>query len=135
MSIFVYDYLKESFRLFVTSKFLLTLASKHLKVLQADATYKLLWLGFPVLIIGMSDREKVFHPIGISLCKGEGEADFEFIFKSLVIGFSRCGLNPIEDEKIDLMADGAHQIWLAFKKVFKNPNNKRGQYYAFLSIN
>jgi hypothetical protein len=48
-----------SMRLFISTRHLLSLASQHLRVLQVDATYKLLWLGFPVLVIGISDSNRV----------------------------------------------------------------------------
>ncbi len=50
---------KKSSRVFVSTKNLLEMASKHTLVLQADATYKLLWMGYPVLLIGISDMDKV----------------------------------------------------------------------------
>ena len=103
-------------RLFLTTKHLLRLACEHLEVLQADATYKLLWLNYPVLIIGMSDREKVFHPLGLALCKQETGNDFTFIFKSLLIGITRCGFQV--PKKVHLLADGADAITNGFKEGF-----------------
>ena len=95
-------------RLFISSKHLLSIASKHLKVLHADATYKLTLLGYPVLIIGTSDMDKVFHPLGISLCTDEKSEDFQFIFASLKIGIEKCGYQQLNN--VDLMADSADAI-------------------------
>ncbi|CAF4641731.1 unnamed protein product [Rotaria sp. Silwood2] len=35
--------------------------------LCSDATYKLVWQGFPVLIIGTTDLNKAFHPFGLAI--------------------------------------------------------------------
>ena len=43
----------------------------------------LIWQGFPVLVIGSSDRDKKFHPLGMAVTTSEAEEDFEFIFKAL----------------------------------------------------
>jgi len=51
--------------------------------LQVDATYKLLWQGFPVLVAGCSDQNRVFHPVTIAVCTGETAEDFRFLFESL----------------------------------------------------
>ena len=102
-----------SMRVFISTRHLLSLASKYVRILQADATYKLLWLGFPVLIIGISDMNKIFHPIGIALCKDEKTADFAFIFNSLVIGINRCNLPELNH--VDLLADAADSITNGFR--------------------
>jgi hypothetical protein len=39
--------------------------------IQCDATYKLSWEGFLILIAGVSDQNRVFHPVCISLTAGE----------------------------------------------------------------
>ena len=44
-----------SFYIFISTKRLLKLASNSTKI-HADATYKLIWQGFPVLIVGTKSR-------------------------------------------------------------------------------
>ena len=105
-----------SMRIFITTKHLMKLASQHCSLLQADATYKLTWLGYPVLIIGFSDMDRVFHPISIALCKGETGLDYKFIFKALQIAIERCGFESLK--QVDLMADAADAITNGFKEVF-----------------
>ncbi|CAF0981240.1 unnamed protein product, partial [Didymodactylos carnosus] len=68
------------FRFFLSTKALLKIASIS-KNLHADATYKLIWQGFPVLVIGTSDYDRKFHPFGLAICYDEKQSDFEFIFK------------------------------------------------------
>ena len=52
-------------------------------VIQADATYKLLWHGFPFLIPGSSDKMRTMHPFGLAVCSFESENDFKFLFDSI----------------------------------------------------
>ena len=53
----------DRFRFFVTTRRLIEFSSNFKCVLQTDGTYKLLWIGNSVLLIGSSDFNRVFHPI------------------------------------------------------------------------
>ena len=64
----------------------------------------------------MSDREKVFHPLGMALVKNETGVDFAFIFKSLLIGITRCGFKA--PKRVHLLADGAEAITNGFEQGF-----------------
>ena len=75
----------DQFRFILSTRALLELSSS-LVVLQTDATYKLIWNGFPVLIIGGSDAKRRFFPIAIAVCSAEKHLDFKFIFDSLQKG-------------------------------------------------
>lgn len=70
------------FRFYVSTKRLLNLATFSTK-LHADATYKLVWQGFPVLVCGTTDLGRHFHHFGISVCVNEKQEDFEFVFKTI----------------------------------------------------
>ena len=48
--------------------------------LCADATYKLIWQSFPVLISGTIDLQRHFHPVSESIYSNEAVDDFTFIF-------------------------------------------------------
>lgn len=50
-------------------------------IFGTDATYKLNWNGFPLLILGRIDKGKHFHVIGIACCSHEKEDDFRFFFQ------------------------------------------------------
>ena len=50
---------------------------------MTDATYKLIWQGYPVLIVGVVDNNKSFHPIGLIVANSETSEDFEFVYSSL----------------------------------------------------
>ena len=104
------------FRFFLTTKRLLLIANKSSKI-HADATYKLNWQGFPVLIVGTTDLDRKFHPIGLSVCSEEKQKDFEFICKAI-----RDGLFKLDDSNTYnpnvLIADGSDAIRNAFTRIF-----------------
>lgn len=81
-----------------------------------DATYKLVWQGFPFIVVGTVDRAKKFHPLAFALTTSETEADFKFIFvaiKSAVEKMFGCEFCPRV-----LIADGAYPIRNAFEAAF-----------------
>lgn len=88
---------------------------QHCSIVQADSTYKLVWLGFQVLIIGITDMDKVFHPLGLTLSLEEKAEDFEFIFKSLIIEIEICQYQQLG--LVNLQADAADAITNGFKKA------------------
>lgn len=82
-----------------------------------DATYKLVWQGFPIFIVGTTDIAKHFHPFGIAVCTNEQTNDFKFIFN----GISK-GLELVNQQKFDpkvLISDGSIAIRNAFKDIYK----------------
>ena len=96
------------FGFFITTKRLLN----HLpisRILHADATYKLNWNGFPVLVTGTSDSDRQFHPFGLATTYGETAGDYEFVFATL----KRLNLGPEV-----LVSDCADAIRNAFLNVF-----------------
>jgi hypothetical protein len=113
---------RESFRFFVTTRRLLSISSTA-KFIHADSTYKLIWNNFPVLICGTSDKDKVFHPFGISVCTNERQEDFQFMFESLQVGLEVTSQSVLpNDGSVGLIADAADAITNGFKSVFSNGN-------------
>ena len=45
-----------------------TMKTTHL---ATDATYKLMWQGFPVLMIGTTDKDRRYHPFGLAIRTNE----------------------------------------------------------------
>jgi len=92
--------------------------------IHADKTYKLLWQGYPVFVIGSSDKRNVFHPIAIGVCGHENADDFEFIFNTL----RNFGYNPeyLMCDDADAIRNGAKRVWsnikcgMCFSHVFMN---------------
>jgi len=76
------------FRIFISTRRLLTTSSTSTKI-HADATYKLVWQGFPILIVGTTDADRHFHPFGLAICTNEEKQDFKFLFQSLVNGVEK----------------------------------------------
>lgn len=105
----------EHFRFFMTTKSLISNAAQAVSI-NADATYKLMWQGFPCLIVGTTDASKKFHIIGVSVCTSETEADFVFLFRAM----QQCAadLLNIEISPAVIVCDAAHAISNAFKSVF-----------------
>lgn len=103
------------FRFIVTTKLLLQQAIGQEK-LHTDATYKLVWQGFPVLLLGTTDLYRSFHPFGIAVCTSEKQKDFEFVFAAVKQGVQ----NTFDKEFAPkfLIADASKAIGNAGLKVF-----------------
>lgn len=54
-----------------------------MRLVQTDATYKLIWQGYPVLCIGARDANYAFHSFAVAIIKKETQEDFAFIFQSI----------------------------------------------------
>jgi hypothetical protein len=80
--------------------------------LYADATYKLNWQGFLVLIVRTSDYNRKLHPFGLAVCSDEKQQDFEFIFKSISDGVEKFTESKFTPEI--LIADGSGDTRNAF---------------------
>jgi hypothetical protein len=105
----------EYFRYFISSKTMLKMAlnADHI---HADATYKLVWQGFPVLVIGTTDRNRQFHCFGVGVCTDEKTEDFKFIFNSLKNEVARIFNTQISPST--LISDAAKSIQNSFRAVF-----------------
>ena len=68
-----YEEFEDQFRVVITTRNLLKFSLHFELVLQTDGTYKLMWQGFPVLILGSSDYDRRFHPILLSVCSREAQ--------------------------------------------------------------
>lgn len=105
----------EYFRFFMTSKALIQNACVAVSF-NADATYKLLWQGFPVLVVGTTDLNKKFHLIGVAVTTNEKEEDFRFMFDAV----SKCAgdLLNVSVKPTTLVSDAAKAIQNAFKSTY-----------------
>lgn len=104
-----------NFRVFATSKALIRKA-EYAKCLCADATYKLMWQGFPVLVVGTTDMNRKFHLIGLAVCRNEQEDDFKFLFESVKVSAHK--LIGVRVAPTVLVSDAAPAIGNAFKNAF-----------------
>lgn len=62
----IIDATEKKFHVMASTLRLLSNSTKS-KALHADATYKLLFEGFPVLVVGTTDKNRHFHPLGVAL--------------------------------------------------------------------
>jgi hypothetical protein len=104
---------EQDLKIVFSTKRLLSIARK-LRMIQADATYKLLWQGFPVIIVGTSDKDNVFHPYLLAVIKGETCEDFSFVFRAL-------HEYNLEWKPSILLGDASEAITNAFVNVFGIP--------------
>lgn len=84
--------------------------------IHCDATYKCIWQGFPVLVVGTTDMFRKFHAFGVAVCTHETTIDFEFLFDAV-----KSGLLQIFNENFNpqfLISDAAGSIHAAFKNIF-----------------
>ena len=70
-------------RIYFTTKRLTSLMQKNNHI-SIDPTYKLIWQGYPVFMVGTTDMDKQYHPFGLAVCINEEQADFEFVFEAVV---------------------------------------------------
>lgn len=106
---------ESTFRFFVSTKTLIQIAS-GVKNMHTDATYKLVWQGYPVLLVGLSDSDRKFHPFGVCAATRERAEDFEFIFNSIKTAVKNLFHVDI-DPKV-LICDAAGSIHNGFINVF-----------------
>ncbi|GBP97568.1 hypothetical protein EVAR_103638_1 [Eumeta japonica] len=66
----------------MSTKYLIEI-SKDAGVVHTDATYKLIWQGFPVLVCGTTDRNRKFHPLCVTIPSNEQKEDFKLMFQGL----------------------------------------------------
>ena len=103
-------------RLFFTTRRLIKQAELSKNHICTDATYKLIWQGYPVLIVGTTDKDKKFHPYGLAVCINEETDDFAFIFESLKVAINK--ISGFDYKPTTLVADASGAITAGFIKVF-----------------
>lgn len=128
-----------NFRIVVSTKRML----KHcngIEKLCVDATYKLVWNGFPFMVLGTIDRVKKFHALCFALCVNETTEDYRFIFDTLadnVLKLTGTIFEPrilISDAALAIrnafsMAFPAHDLMvMCFVHVLRNVNKHKDKY-------
>lgn len=117
------------FRIFFSTKRLLKHALQS-KIIHADGTYKIIVQGFPMLVVGISDKANHFHLSGICITSSEGSDDYEFLFNSLQHGLALAANEQLQPTK--LVADAAIPITNGFMRSFDGNNFDR--IYCFLHV-
>lgn len=106
---------KMFFRFCMTTPHLLLMMST-VQSFCIDATYKLNWLGFPLIVFGTVDRMKRFHPLLYGCTSSKTSDDYRFIFQSIKEGVEKDIVKRIDARF--LIADGAHAIKNGFMNIF-----------------
>jgi hypothetical protein len=110
-----FDFDAQTFRIAISSKTLLELSTKR-NHLHADATYKVNWNGFPLIVIGTTDRHRKFHAVLICISSNETSVDYAFAFGSL-----KDGVEVYCDSSLQvttIVSDAAGAISKGAKEVF-----------------
>ena len=95
-------------KVFLTTSRLLSQIPKS-ETLMIDATFKMLLIKFPVIVVGINDAGRRFHPVGIVLSNKEDSDAFEFAI--------RAALDAKPEHRFqNLMGDCAASITKAFKR-------------------
>lgn len=96
----------------------LLLGALNTQFICADATYKLNWQGYPLLVVGNTDQDRHFHNVAVVVSTHERTEDFLFMFQKLKnIIYS---LFEIDYKPSYLMSDAAPAIHNGFSQVFDN---------------
>lgn len=107
----------QSFRFCMSTPTLLEKLSNAL-IIATDATYKLNWLGYPLIIVGTVDNAKKFHPMIYAFSSHERTEDYEFVFQTIKDAIALHLKKEFKPEI--LVADGADAIRNAFYKVYES---------------
>lgn len=120
------------FRFIMSSKLMLQNATKS-DIIQIDATYKLIWNGFPVFVLGTTDKKKKFHLIAIGVSTNEKQEDFEFMMSSLKTSVEVI-IKKIYMPTV-LISDAAPAITNAFDSIFMNGKKTKVMCYYHVVSN
>lgn len=106
-------------RLFISTKSLLRMSSDA-DCIHADATCKLKNQGYPVLVVGTTDKARAFHLLDLAIAKHETSVDYAFLFEAVKSGIKRVADKELKPKA--LVCDAVPAIRNGLKEVFpENP--------------
>uniref|UniRef100_A0A914VF88 MULE transposase domain-containing protein n=1 Tax=Plectus sambesii TaxID=2011161 RepID=A0A914VF88_9BILA len=101
----------------MTQRLLLNLGKPGGDVLQVDGTYKLMYEESTVLTLGISDRHRRLHPVGIAIIsQAESTTAYIKLFECLQEALRQSGLPEYWPSAV--MSDGDPSITRAVSEVF-----------------
>lgn len=115
-----YEKEDDSFAFVTSTRRLLTNAARQPN-LSSDGTYKIMWQNFPVVVVGMIDRQKHFHVTGIVITSNERESEYKFAFETIRLGVERETKTTYKPEIV--ISDHAAAIRNGFFDVFGPSEN------------
>ncbi|KAF0295052.1 hypothetical protein FJT64_007364 [Amphibalanus amphitrite] len=92
------------------------------EVVHLDATYKLTWNGFPVIIAGVSDQARQFFPVVFGVMQAETSEEYGLLLNKMKTAVEEVSGKTFEPRIV--VADCADAITTAISQVF--PEAKRG---------
>ncbi|KAF4678907.1 hypothetical protein FOZ60_015891 [Perkinsus olseni] len=126
----VHSNFESGFRVVFSTRRLIGM-SRQAPMYSIDATYKLNYHGFPVLVLGICDYRNHVFPVALALCGNERTLDFTHILQSLDIGARKIGLPNHSPHYV--MADAASAITNAVTTAF--PRAKRSMCWYHVKKN
>ena len=95
--------------------------------LHVDATYKLVWQGYPILVLALSDANHKMFPCALGIMSNEDTEAFQFLFSTLQTETEKEGGQRFQPSLA--VADGAAAITAALRDVF-GPGCRRAMCWA-----
>ena len=80
-------------------------------IVHSDCTYKCTWNGYPVTMIGFSDKDQIFHPILIAVSSQETIVEFKFIFETWMEVNPSLNFRYLMADASEAVANAARTIW------------------------
>lgn len=80
-------------------------------VIHCDCTYKCAWNGYPITMMGFSDKNRKFHPVILAVSTYETQAEFAFILNAWK------NVNPNLNPRF-LMADASEAVFNGAKLIW-----------------
>ena len=81
------------------------------EVFHSDCTYKCAWNGYPLTIMGFSDKNRRFHPIILAISLYETHVEFEFILSTWRNCNPRLNFKYVMADSSEAVANAAKAIW------------------------
>lgn len=118
------------FRIAIRTRRLLELSNRSI-VLHIDSTFKVMYNGYPLTVCGITDRCRHFHPVIFIITVGESTQEYEFAFKSIIVG---CDILNIRRASYNyVMADCADAISAARLNVFGDSSKRLFCWYHVIT--
>lgn len=90
--------------------------AKNAQIVHTDATYKLMWQGFPAILASVSDEKRQVFPVAFAVSSGETADDYEMVLRAMKEGVETTSGEPFQPRVV--VADAAEAITLAAERVF-----------------
>ena len=88
---------------------------------HVDATYQIVKYNYPLMILGVSDMARQFHPICYMFTSHEKEEDYDHFFQSIIV---ECESFGFKFEPKFICTDAASAIANSVEAFFSNVESK-----------